>query len=296
MKIQDISPVLHNLVYFQYESGERSYPKITSYKSQYAYHVLLISKGRLDVFVGDRLEHVKAGDAVYLLPGEVYRLMPCNEDFSLYNLFFDFCNDRIPTEPKYGACVLMQSFDTSLCPSPICFEDATVLNQSGVWKNLASEKLLYALLSKSRADATYAFHARAALFSLISELLLAKEEHPQKRSQAKEILAYIQANPEKDLSGLALSGRFSYHKNHVNKLVKQETGLSLCEYVRHVKIEYAKTLLAEELYPLTELAMRLGYYDYSHFYKAFCKELGLSPTEYTNGRAQKASAKSNQKL
>ena len=89
MKIQDISPVLHNLVYFQYESGERSYPKITSYKSQYAYHVLLISKGRLDVFVGDRLEHVKAGDAVYLLPGEVYRLAPCNEDFSLYNLFFD---------------------------------------------------------------------------------------------------------------------------------------------------------------------------------------------------------------
>ena len=66
----------------------------------------------------------------------------------------------------------------------------------------------------------------------------------------------------------------------INKLIKRETGRSLSEYVRYVKIEYAKTLLSEELYSTSEVAMRLGYYDYSHFYKAFLMETGVCPREY----------------
>ena len=73
---------------------------------------------------------------------------------------------------------------------------------------------------------------------------------------------------------------FSYHKNHINKLVKRETGKSLSEYIRYVRIKHAKTLIFEEGVSLSEISMRLGYFDYSHFYKAFYKETGMIPTEY----------------
>ena len=115
---------------------------------------------------------------------------------------------------------------------------------------------------------------------MIAELLSSVQENKKKSGAVDEILEYIKTNPEKDLSGDALSRRFSYHKNHINKLVKRETGKSLSEYVRFVKIEYAKTLLAESDCSFTELSMRLGYYDYSHFYKAFYKESGFTPTDY----------------
>ena len=62
--------------------------------------------------------------------------------------------------------------------------------------------------------------------------------------------------------------------------IKRETGRSLSEYIRYIKVEYAKTLILEEGCSLSEISMRLGYFDYSHFYKAFYKEVGISPTEY----------------
>ena len=280
MKIQDIRPTLQNLVHFKYEADGQHRPKLSAYKSQYAYHVLLLDRGRLDVFVNGRIERIKPGDAVYLLPGEVYRLLPCGEDFSLYNLFFDFLEDRITNQKSCSACVLTQRFDASLCIPAIDFEDAAPLNTGGIFQTRSCEKRLRELLYQDRADATYCFYARAALFSVIADLLSGVQSNQPKNGAVDQILNYIRTNPEKDLSGEALSGVFSYHKNHINKLIKRETGKTLSEYVRHVKIEYAKTLLSENVYSLTELSVRLGYYDYSHFYKAFFSETGTRPTEY----------------
>ena len=154
------------------------------------------------------------------------------------------------------------------------------MNESGIFRNTSCEKPLESLLYKDRTDATYCFYAKAALFSVIADLLSSVQENKRKKGVTEEILEYIKTNPEKELSGDALSRLFSYHKNHINKLVKRETGKSLSEFVRSVKIEYAKTLLAESDCSLTELSMKLGYYDYSHFYKAFYKETGFTPTEY----------------
>ncbi|MBE6601822.1 MAG: AraC family transcriptional regulator [Ruminococcaceae bacterium] len=280
MKIQSICPTLQNIVYFKYEAKEQRSPKITSYKSQYVYHVLLVDKGELDVFVRGNTERIKAGDALYLLPGEIYRLLPCGEDFSLYNLFFDFQDVRITTEKTYSACVLLQNFNVDLCIPKICFEDAVVLNESGILKHLSCEKILRPLLYKDRTDSTYCFYGRAALFALVADIVSTVQTNKRENKTARQILEYIKTNPEKDLSGDSLSSIFSYHKNHINKLIKRETGKSLCEYVRYVKVEYAKTLLAESDCSLTEISMRLGYYDYSHFYKAFYKETELTPAEY----------------
>jgi AraC-like DNA-binding protein len=122
-------------------------------------------------------------------------------------------------------------------------------------------------------------YERAALTALIADLLTSSQDTPPK-SAVQNIMEYIRCNPEKDLSGNALSTIFFFHKNHINKLIKRETGKSLCEYVRYAKIEHAKTLLSEEGCSLSEISTRLGYFDYSHFYKAFYKETGITPTKY----------------
>ena len=280
MKLQSIQPLLFRLSYFKYVADDPKCPKISFDKTQYVYRILLIDKGALDVCMGGRTERLKAGDALYLLPGEIYRLFPCKEDFALYNLFFDFLDDRPIQANNHTACVFMNYYDARLCLPRIAFENAAILNQSGIFKNVSCENALRSLLYQDPADALYCFYGRAALFSVISDLLDSKEGARKKRSTVAPILEYIKTNPEKDLSGDALSKLFSYHKNHINKLIKQETGRSLSEYIRSVKIEYAKTLLSEELYSTAEVAMRLGYYDYSHFYKAFLLETGARPTEY----------------
>lgn len=280
MKIQSIHPVLYRLSYFKYAEADRSRPKISFEKSQYVYRILLVEQGALDVCIGGKTERIQAGDALYLLPGEIYRLLPVGEAFSLYNLFFDFLEDRPIKESNRNACIFMKHYDAQLCLPRIEFEEAAVLNESGIIKNASLEKVLKALLYRDPTDPLYGFYGKAALFSVVSELLSLEQKKAKKRSTAERILEYIKTNPEKDLSGDALSKIFSYHKNHINKLIKQETGRSLGEYVRSVKIEYAKTLLSEELYSTSEIAAKLGYYDYSHFYKAFLAETATRPNEY----------------
>lgn len=280
MKIRSIRPSLYHLSYFKYVDGDHKYSKISSEKSQYVYRILLINEGTLDVWMGGKTERIEAGDALYLLPGEIYRLFPCGKNFSLYSLFFDFCDERSASGNPYNTCVFMQHFRADCCSPRIAFEDATVLNKSGIFKHIFCEKTLGALLYKDREDVLYDFHGRAMLFSILSALLASEQKKQSKNMAVQQILDYIRRNPEKDLSGDALSTVFSYHKNHINKLIKQETGISCSKYIRHAKIEYAKTLLSEEAYSLTELSMRLGYYDYSHFYKAFSAETGMTPVEY----------------
>ena len=282
MKISEIRPSLHRISYFQYVQRDRECPKISFEKSQYVYHILLLDKGMLDVCVGGKTERIKAGDALYLLPGEVYRLIPCEEDFSLYNLFFDFLDDR--AKAVSNTCVFMKYYDARICLPGVVFEDAAVLNKSGVIKNVFCAKALKQLLYTAPTDALYGFYSLSAIFSVIADILTTDKSNEKKGSAAEPILEYIRSNPEGDLSGDALSRLFSYHKNHINKLVKRETGRALGEYVRYVKIEYAKTLLLENLYSTSEIATRLGYYDYSHFYKAFLEETGDRPTEYISNR------------
>ena len=172
----------------------------------------------------------------------------------------------------------MQSFDTQMCLPRIDFENAAALNKSRIFKHVF-EKSLKSLLYIQRTDVVHRLYERSMLLSFIADIL-SSEGSEKTNSITQRILEYIKCNPENDLSGDALSAIFSYHKNHINKLIKRKTGKSLSEYVRYTKIEHAKTLILEEGYSLSEIAMRLGYFDYSHFYKAFYKETGSSPTEY----------------
>lgn len=280
MKIQNIRPLIYRLSYFKYLVADNKYPKISLDKSHYVYRILLIDKGELDVCVGGKKERIRAGEALYLLPGEIYRLLPCGEDFSLYNVFFDYLDDRHIKENKPQNCVFINNYDEHLCLPRIEFEDADILNKSGIIKNISFEKSLRTIIGKDPADELYRFYELSVMFSVIADILSSEPKNKKKNTSVKPIIEYIRGNPEKDLSGDALSKLFSYHKNHINKLIKKETGKTLSEYVRYVKIEYAKTLLSEELYFSTEVATRLGYYDYSHFYKAFLLETGVRPTEY----------------
>jgi AraC-like DNA-binding protein len=189
-------------------------------------------------------------------------------------------DDRPIRESIYGNCVFMKHYDSALCLPGIEFDDAPVLNKSGIIKGASCEGALRSLLYKSPDDALYSFYSTSALFSVITDILTSEQRSKKADSRVEEILEYIRKNPEGDLSGDALSKLFSYHKNHINKLIKRETGRSLTGYVRYIKVEHAKSLLSEELCSTSEVAMRLGYYDYSHFYKAFFLETGARPTDH----------------
>ena len=284
MRFSDAHPAFNALYYFKYKWNVGSYPGITDAKTQYVYRLMYMAEGESGLSVDGQNVRLRAGDVLYLLPGTVYRILPYERDFSMYNLFFSFSADSAKQEE---GCLFTEEYQSELCEAQVYFSDAPFFNRYGIAENVDCRAVFSSLAALVRNDALYTFHANASLSYLLSLLLRQRTSAQTSHAAALPILAYIRENPDGDLSSDALARRFLYHKNYVNHLVKSSTGKTLSRYIQGVKIEYAKSLLSEGGTSLTELALMLGYYDYSHFYKAFVAETGASPSAFLARRAQR---------
>ncbi len=276
MKVIDISPRLYAVRSYNYTKMKVMKNGIASVKNQYVYRCLYITEGRVNVVLGGESHTCEKGDVLYLVPGEEYSFV-ASGDFSLINLFFDM-TDRDLGDAETSTCVMQSDFDRTLLPAPLKLSDGAALMHNRVFKAVSGAHLFSELLSSNRSDVYFDLFAKVAISQIIYNLLTC--EAKRKNAGAQRIISYINLNAASELSPDMLERKFGYHRNHINRLVKQETGRTLTAYIRYAKINYAKSLITESKLPQTQIAEELGYYDYSHFYKAFVQETGVSPTEY----------------
>ena len=76
---------------------------------------------------------------------------------------------------------------------------------------------------------------------------------------------------------------------HLVSAFRQHYGQSVGDYVRGLRIDNARQALVNTRAPLGEIALAAGFYDQSHFSRAFKHLTGLTPSQYrTAGRATRA--------
>lgn len=68
----------------------------------------------------------------------------------------------------------------------------------------------------------------------------------------------------------------------LNDAFKTNTGMTMSAYVRHIRMEKAKELLADSLLSINEIAVSLGFNSPANFSTAFRVSVGVSPREYRN--------------
>ena len=67
---------------------------------------------------------------------------------------------------------------------------------------------------------------------------------------------------------------------HLSRIFKQETGVSVSEYIRQRKIDMAKNLLRFTDYDFADIAAMLSYSSQSHFIQHFRSQTGMTPKAY----------------
>jgi len=98
----------------------------------------------------------------------------------------------------------------------------------------------------------------------------------------KEICTCVMTNVENEISITKISESLFITKNHIGDIFKQETGMTVSEYITMVKIARAKQLVVEGSFMNYEIAQKLGYKDVEYFGKLFKKNTGLSPVQFRN--------------
>ncbi|MFX3631773.1 MAG: response regulator [Candidatus Pristimantibacillus sp.] len=109
----------------------------------------------------------------------------------------------------------------------------------------------------------------------------------------KEAIRYIHESYHKPLDLAMVSNHVSLNYAYFSNLFKKNIGKGFAEYLRDVRLDKARRLLAETEYKIVEVAAMVGYESYKSFTRAFRDVMNMQPTEYRQLKRQKVERERN---
>lgn len=111
-----------------------------------------------------------------------------------------------------------------------------------------------------------------------------QEEGGRMKAERPELLdrvaAYIDRHYAEHINVSDLARQFYISESSASHLFKQKMGVSIYRYITQRRLIAAKLLIRQRV-PLEDVAHRVGFGDYSTFYRAFKQEYGISPKKFS---------------
>ena len=92
------------------------------------------------------------------------------------------------------------------------------------------------------------------------------------------VIRYLNQNMDRDITLDMLAQRFFVSKYYLCRAFKKHNGISIHGYINRKRVMYAKQLI-EAGETASGAAYRVGFGDYSAFYRAYVKLMGRAPTQ-----------------
>lgn len=100
-------------------------------------------------------------------------------------------------------------------------------------------------------------------------------------ARIQTLIQYIREHLDQPLSVPELAALIYVSPSYLMQLFRQETGMSLHQYITRKRIQLAASRLQEGI-PATEVCFSCGFQDYSTFSRAFKRVFHISPSQYWN--------------
>lgn len=98
-----------------------------------------------------------------------------------------------------------------------------------------------------------------------------------------EIQSYLGQNYGQQLSLSKLASHFYLSENYLCDLFKKNTGETILNFLKALRLENACRLLRETSLSIKEIAGAVGFSDYSYFGRTFRRSIGQTPDHYRSG-------------
>jgi len=108
------------------------------------------------------------------------------------------------------------------------------------------------------------------------------------RERVERVTAILRQNLCEPPSLEEIGRRAGCSPFHLSRTFSRETGLTIPQYVRKLRMERAAELLQSGKYNVTEAAVEVGYSSLSHFSQAFCQTMGCCPGLFPLKKASSA--------
>ncbi|MDD2957654.1 MAG: response regulator [Lachnospiraceae bacterium] len=115
----------------------------------------------------------------------------------------------------------------------------------------------------------------------IHEILDTVQERPEDDlAVIQKIKNLVEKEYMRDVSLDYVAGKVHLAPAYVSYIFKKETGKTLVKYITDIKMEKARTLLAEETLKIVEIARACGYENQSYFNRTFKNYYGVTPKQF----------------
>ena len=122
------------------------------------------------------------------------------------------------------------------------------------------------------------FKLNDILTNFINRVSAIKEK--KKKIKIRKIIEYIDQNFTRKLTSEEVSRFRGLSTSRCLHLFKEETGMSLSEYVKKLRVEYGKYLILNTNISLADCAIEAGFFDQSHFTKTFKQVEKIPPSQF----------------
>ena len=145
--------------------------------------------------------------------------------------------------------------------------------------NSEIEKLISVFPQRHLSDS---FHSKEKTQSILNYILYEIIDNAGYKSQNQhiiKILKYIEAHLSQNLSLKEISDYISLTKEYTAYLFKKETGKTIIDYINERKMIIAKNMIDSGQASLKDVALSLGFENYSYFSKLFKKYYDTTPVK-----------------
>ena len=96
----------------------------------------------------------------------------------------------------------------------------------------------------------------------------------------RRIILYVEKNLSEPFQLDKLSEELGYNKRYLCSTFKKNTGITIVEYLNHIRIRLATFRLYYHDIPISVVGQHVGYTTSVHFTRVFKNLVGISPSEY----------------
>lgn len=236
------------------------------------YEIIYCVQGNIEYLLGVQRYQIQQGDIIIAPPGIIHcPILPKHPE--------------IPYK-RHVICISPAFADTlrNANSEILDFRDAIVLRTMGTqWEYLSTffSSVIEESEKKLPGWEVCLGGNTAQLVALIGRAIheLNTVKNNPKSSLLEKILDYMQNNLSIKLSINDTAQYFHISASTLTHLFHKEMGISFYRCLTQRRLVEAKNLIAQE-YSMEDIALAVGFQEYSAFYRAFKNEYGISPMQY----------------
>lgn len=270
MKSSKLTQKQESEFYYSHSSSEYA-PKVSPHFHT-GYELLLLQKGDVGYIVESNQYDMSVGDLMITNPRELH--------YPVFHTRAPYERSLIFLKPTYLSEFVSGTYDpfTALEKRKIGTQNripVEVVQEYSIDKKI---NLIGELFASDAPEREVLIKSHLIQLLVALNRVVITELSGFRSNKMEDIIAYINKNLTESLTLEHLSEHFYLSKFHISHMFKERTGFSFTEYLICKRVMLAKELILNGM-QLGQACDETGFGDYSGFYRAFKKVLGISPSD-----------------